>query len=428
VSAILIRGGRVVDPSQKIDQRLDVRVEKGVITELGDGLDATNTEVIEAEGLIVAPGLIDVHVHLREPGGEHKETIASGAAAAVAGGFTTIVAMPNTHPPIDNAAAVGFVLAVGRRCGLARVLPSGAITVGQGGEQLTEVGEMAEAGAVTITDDGRPVLRAGVMRLALEYAQTFDIPVSVHAEETELSRGGVMNEGIVASRLGLAGIPNIAEEVMISRDLLLAELTGGRLHIQHVSTRRGVEMIREAKSRGIRVTAEGTPHHFTLTDEAVAIYRTDAKMNPPLRSEADRDAVREGIRDGTLDVIATDHAPHHYDEKEQAFDDAPFGIVGLETALALGITELVERRIIDLPTLIERMSWAPAKAYSLPSGTLARGARADISVFDEQREWTVQPERFHSLSRNTPFTGWKLRGYPVLTLVDGAVVWRTTEQ
>jgi len=276
VSAILIRGGRVVDPSQKIDQRLDVRVEKGVITELGDGLDAMNTEVIEAEGLIVAPGLIDVHVHLREPGGEHKETIASGAAAAVAGGFTTIVAMPNTHPPIDNAAAVGFVLAVGRRCGLARVLPSGAITVGQGGEQLTEVGEMAEAGAVTITDDGRPVLRAGVMRLALEYAQTFDIPVSVHAEETELSRGGVMNEGIVASRLGLAGIPNIAEEVMISRDLLLAELTGGRLHIQHVSTRRGVEMIREAKSRGIRVTAEGTPHHFTLTDEAVATYRTDA--------------------------------------------------------------------------------------------------------------------------------------------------------
>jgi dihydroorotase len=320
------------------------------------------------------------------------------------------------------------VLAEGRRCGFARVLPSGAITVGQKGDQLTEVGEMVDAGAVTITDDGRPVARAGVMRLALEYAQAFDIPVSVHAEETELSRGGVMNEGILASTLGLSGIPNIAEEVMIARDLLLAGLTGGRLHIQHVSTRGGVEMIREAKARGVRVTAEATPHHFILTDEAVARYRTDAKMNPPLRSEADRDAVREGARDGTLDVIATDHAPHHYDEKEQAFDDAPFGIVGLETALGLALTELVQRRLFDLSTLIERMSWAPARAFDLPGGTLAIGAPGDVAIFHPDEEWIVRPERFLSLSRNTPFAGWKLRGRPIMTFVDGRPVWGAKPQ
>jgi dihydroorotase len=424
VTSILIRGGRVVDPSQELDGVLDVRLSGARIAELGEGLDPGDAEVIEADGLVVTPGLIDLHVHLREPGGEHKETIASGAASAAAGGFTTVVAMPNTDPPIDNPAAVGFVLAEGRRCGLTRVLPSGTITVGQKGEQLAEFGEMVDAGAVTITDDGRPVERAGVMRLALEYARTFDLPVAVHAEEIELSRGGVMNEGLVASRLGLAGIPNAAEDVMIARDLLLAELTGGRLHIQHVSTRRGVELIREAKARGIRVTAEATPHHFTLSDEAVGSYRTDAKMNPPLRSEADRDAVREGVRDGTLDVIATDHAPHHYDEKEQAFDDAPFGIVGLETALALGVTELVERRLIDLSTLVERMSVAPARAFGLPGGTLARGFPADVTVFHPTEEWTVEPEAFLSMSKNTPFSGWSLRGRPRTTIVGGVVVWR----
>ncbi len=417
----------MVDPSQGLDGVLDLRLAGGKVAELGEQLDAGDAEVVDAGGLIVSPGLIDVHVHLREPGGEHKETIASGAAAAAAGGFTTVVAMPNTDPPIDNPAAVGFVLAEGLRCGLSRVLPSGAITVGQRGEQLTEVGEMVDAGAVTITDDGRPVARAGVMRLALEYAQAFDMPVSVHAEEMELSAGGVMNEGIISSRLGLTGIPNAAEDVMIARDLMLAELTGGRLHIQHVSTRHGVEMIRAAKARGIQVTAEATPHHFTLTDEAVERYRTDAKMNPPLRSDADRDAVREGVRDGTLDVIATDHAPHHYDEKEQAFDDAPFGIVGLETALGLGITELVEKKVIDLPTLIERMSWAPAKAMRLEGGTLMVGSVADVTLFDLRREWTVDPAAFLSLSRNTPFAGWRLRGQPVRTIVAGRTIWRANE-
>jgi dihydroorotase len=426
VKSIVIRGGRVVDPSQALDRKLDIRLAEGRVAEMGEALEQGDAEVIDASGLVVCPGLIDLHVHLREPGGEHKETIASGAASAAAGGFTTVVAMPNTDPPIDNPAAVGFVLAAGRRCGLTRILPSGAITVGQKGEQLAEIGEMVAAGAVTVTDDGRPVSRSGVMRLALEYAQAFDIPVSVHAEDLELSRGGVMNEGIISSKLGLTGIPNAAEDAMISRDLILAELTGGRLHIQHVSTRRGVEMIREARSRGVRVSAEATPHHFALTDAAVEHYRTDAKMNPPLRSETDRDAVRAGVRDGTLDVIATDHAPHHYDEKEQAFDDAPFGIVGLETALGVTLTELVDTRLVDLPTMIERMSCTPARAFGLPGGTLTAGSVADVTVFHPDEEWVVRPELFLSLSRNTPFTGRRLRGRPAITIVDGAVVWRAT--
>jgi dihydroorotase len=405
---------------------LDLWIVGDRVAGLGESLDVRDAEVIDATGMIVSPGLIDLHVHLREPGFEHKETIRTGSTAAVAGGFTTVVAMPNTNPPIDNSAAVGFVLAEGRRVGLARVLPSGAITVGQQGEQLAEFGEMVNAGAVTVTDDGKPVTRSSVMRLALEYAQTFDIPVSVHAEDHDLSRGGVMNEGVIASRLGLNGIPNAAEDVMIARDLLLTELTGGRLHIQHVATKRGVEMIREARARGIRVSAEASPHHFTLTDEAVTIYGTDAKMNPPLRSADDRDAVIAGVIDGTLDVIATDHAPHHYDEKEQAFEEAPNGIVGLETALGLALTELVHKKRIDLATMIERMSCAPARAFSLPGGTLAEGALADVTIFDPNVLWTVRTEEFHSLSRNTPFKGWRLQGRAVATIVGGRVVWRAT--
>jgi dihydroorotase len=295
--------------------------------------------------------------------------------------------------------------------------------VGQAGERISEVGELVAAGAVTITDDGKPVVNAGLMRAALEYCQTFDLPVSVHAEDLSLSRGGSMNEGVVSTRLGLTGIPNAAEDAMIARDLLLAELTGGRLHIQHVSTRGGVEMIRRAKAGGVRVTAEATPHHLALTDAAVESYRTDAKMNPPLRGEADRDAVREGVRDGTLDVIATDHAPHHYDEKEQAFEDAPFGIVGLETALGVVLSELVHTGMLDLLTMIDRMSCAPARALRLPGGTLTRGAPADVTVFDPEEAWTVDPARFASLSRNTPFRGRQLRGRAVRTIVGGRTVW-----
>ena len=424
MSAVLIHGGRIIDPSRGTDEVLDLLLVDGRVAEVGASLSAPDgVERIDAGGLLVTPGLIDVHVHLREPGGEHKETIASGSMSAAAGGFTAVVAMPNTSPPIDNPAAVGFVRAAGLRAAGARVYPSGCITVGQKGEQLAEFGELREAGAVTVTDDGRPVMNAAVMRLALEYALSFDLPVSVHEEDLHLSRGGSMNEGITATRLGLTGIPNAAEDVMIARDLFLAQLTGGRLHVQHVSTREGVRMIREARARGVRVTAEATPHHFALTDAAIESYRTNAKMNPPLRSAADREAVRQGVVDGTLDVIATDHAPHHYDEKEQAFEDAPNGIVGLETAVGVTMTELVHTGLIDLPTMVERMSWAPARAFSLEGGTLAPGAPADVTLIDPEMEWTVDPAAFLSLSRNTPFGGLRLRGRAVRTLVGGRTVW-----
>lgn len=426
---ILLRGGRVIDPSQDLDETRDLLLADGNVV----GLDREiappeGTEVVDATGLVVSPGLIDLHVHLREPGGEHKETIATGAMSAVAGGFTTICAMPNTDPPIDDPAAVGFVLAAGIRAGKARVYPVGTISAGMKGERLSGVGELVEAGAVAITDDGLPVTDAGLMRVALEYARTFDIPVASHCEVLSLSRGGSMNEGLVSTRLGLVGIPGIAEDVMVSRDLLLAEYTGGRVHIQHVSTRRSVELIREAKARGVRVTAEATPHHFTLTDEAVEGYNTNAKMNPPLRSADDRDAIREGVADGTLCTIATDHAPHHYDEKEQPFDQAPFGIVGLETALGLSITELVEKGVITLNQLIDRMSCTPARAFNLPGGTLKPGTPADVTVFDPKAVWTVDPNRFHSLSRNTPFAGWELRGQPVMTIVGGRIVWSRDDE
>jgi dihydroorotase len=420
---LLLRGGRVIDPGSGTDEPADVLLSDGRVVDVGRGLGApVEARVIDAAGLVVCPGLIDLHVHLREPGQEHKETIRTGARAAAAAGFTAVCAMPNTDPPIDDPATVGYVLAEGIRAGAARVYPTGAVSIGQHGERLTEIGEMIDAGAVAITDDGRPVATAGLMRLALEYARTFGIAVASHCEDTTLSRGGAMNEGIISTRLGLTGIPNAAEDIGIARDLLLAGLTGGRLHVQHVSTRVGVAMIRAAKEKGIAVTAEATPHHFTLTDDAVESYRTDAKVNPPLRTAEDRAAVIEGVADGTLDVIATDHAPHHYDEKEQAFEDAPFGLVGLETALGLCITELVGGGVIDLPTLVLRMSTAPARAFNLPGGSLDRGAPADVTVFDPDWEWTVDPARFLSKSRNTPFAGRTLRGRAVYTIVQGRVI------
>jgi dihydroorotase len=422
---LLLQGGRVIDPGTDTgtDALADVLLRDGCVVDVGPNLTAPDgTHTIDVAGLVVCPGLIDLHVHLREPGQEHKETIASGARAAAAGGFTAVCAMPNTDPPIDDPASVGYVLAAGIRARAARVYPTGAVSIGQNGERLTEIGEMIDAGAVAITDDGRPVATAGLMRLALEYARTFGITVASHCEDVSLSRGGAMNEGVISTRLGLMGIPNAAEDIGIARDLLLAQLTGGRLHVQHVSTRIGVALIRAAKQSGVGVTAEATPHHFTLTDAAVESYRTDAKVNPPLRTAADRAAVIEGIADGTLDVIATDHAPHHYDEKEQAFEDAPFGLVGLETALGLGITELVDRDVIDLPTLILRMSTAPARAFNLPGGTLERGAPADVTVFDPAWSWTVDPALLRSKSRNTPFAGRTLRGRAVYTIVQGRVV------
>ena len=421
---LLLRGGRVIDPSQRLGRVFDLLLVDGKVAQMGENISAPDdAEVRDVANMIVTPGLIDVHVHLREPGGEHKETIASGARAAAAGGFTAVCAMPNTDPPIDDPASVGYVRAQGIRANSARVYPTGAVSVGQKSERLTEIGEMVEAGAVAFTDDGRPVSDAGLMRLALEYTQAFDVPVASHCEEKSLSRGGSMNEGVISSRLGLTGIPNAAEDVMIARDLLLAELTGGRLHIQHVSTTRGVEMIRDAKARGVRVTAEATPHHLTLTDAAADEYRTDAKVNPPLRSEADRLAVIAGMLDGTLDVIATDHAPHHYDEKEQAFDDAPFGLVGLETAVGIIMTYFVHSNQLTLADMVSRMSWTPARAFNLPGGTLREGSVADVTVIDPDAVWRVDATKFLSKSRNTPFGGWRMKGRAVMTVVGGRVVY-----
>lgn len=421
---ILLRAGRVVDPSQELDAKRDVLLVDGVIASVAKSLDAPeDARVIDCTGLIVTPGLIDVHVHLREPGEEHKETIATGAAAAVAGGFTSICAMPNTDPPIDDPATVGYVVAQGRAAGLARIYPVGCISAGRKGERLALIGEMVEAGAVAITDDGSPVMNSGLMRLALEYSQTFGIPVADHPEDLGLSAEGHMNEGIVSARLGLAGKPNVSEDIHIVRDLLLAELTGGHIHLQHVSTTFGVESIRQAKARGVHVTAEASPHHLILTQEAVEGYRTEAKMNPPLRVQEDVDAVRAGLADGTLDLIATDHAPHHYDEKEAAFANAPNGIVGLETALGLILTRVVGEGVIDLATMVERMSCQPARAFNLPGGSLAEGGPADVTVFDLEAKWTVDPKRFRSKSSNTPFAGWELKGQPRFTIVEGRVVW-----
>ena len=422
--ALLLKGGRVVDPSQGMDGVFDLLLTDGLVAGLGEDLEAPeDARIIDATGLVVTPGLIDVHVHLREPGAEHKETIATGARAAAAGGFTAVCAMPNTDPPIDDPASVAFVAAVGRRANAARVYPIGAISVGQKGEQLTEIGEMAEAGAVGITDDGHPVMDSGLMRLALEYSLAFGIPVADHPEDLGLSKDGVMNEGLVSTRLGLKGKPNASEDAHIVRDLMLAKLTGGRIHLQHVSTTAGVEAIREAKADGVRVSAEATPHHLLLTDEEVEGYRTEVKMNPPLRSRKDVDAVRAGLQDGTLDIIATDHAPHHYDEKEAAFDDAPFGIVGLETCLGLILTHIVSEGVIDLPTMVQRMSCTPATAYSLPGGTLEPGSPADVTVIDPEMEWVVDPSAFLSKGRNTPFGEWKLKGKARMTIVGGGVVW-----
>jgi dihydroorotase len=422
-ASILLRGGRVVDPSQKLDAKRDVLVADGRVEKIRARIEAPEgIRVVDCGGLIVTPGLIDVHVHLREPGEEHKETIATGAAAAAAGGFTAVCAMPNTDPPIDDPAAVGFVAAQGRRARGARVYPVGCISLRREGKRLALIGEMVDAGAVAITDDGNPVMDSGLMRTALEYAMAFGIPVADHPEDLGLSQNGHMNEGLVSTRLGLPGKPNAAEDIHIVRDVLLAEMTGGHIHLQHVSTRFGVESIRQAKARGVRVTAEATPHHLVLTHEAVNGYRTDAKMNPPLRAPEDVEAVRQGLADGTLDTVATDHAPHHYDEKEAAFTEAPNGIVGLETALAVMLTRVVGESVIDLSTLIERMSCGPARAFNLPGGTLAEGSPADVTVFDPDEKWVVDPAAFRSKSRNTPFAGRQLVGRPKMTMVGGRFV------
>ncbi len=422
---IVIRGGRVIDPSRGGDDVADVLLEDGRIGAVGRNIGTPDGALeLDATGRVVAPGFIDLHTHLREPGQEELETVATGAAAAVAGGFTAVCAMPNTDPVADNQGVVGFIVRQAQRAAKARVYPIGAISVGQKGQQLAEFGEMVGAGAVAVSDDGKPVMSSHLMRTALEYARVFGIPVADHCEEMTLAQGGAMHEGIVSTRLGLKGIPAAAEEIMVARDILLAELTGGHVHLCHMSTRGSVELIRRAKDKGLRVTAEACPHHFTLTHEACEGYDTNAKMNPPLREAADREAVRQGLKDGTIDVIATDHAPHHYDAKEREFDDAPNGIIGLETALGLAISELVENGILTLPELVLRMSTLPARLFNLPGGTLATGAPGDVVVFDPVADWEVRPERFYSRSRNTPFAGRRLRGRAEVTIVGGEVVFQ----
>ena len=420
---ILIRGGRVIDPSRGTDEVGDLLVADGKVQASGRGLGRPDDAlVVEAVGKVVAPGLIDLHVHLREPGQEDLETVATGAMAAAAGGFSAVCAMPNTDPVTDNQAAVGFIVSQAQRAAKARVYPIGAVSLGQKGKHLAEFGELVGAGAVAVSDDGKPVASSHLMRTALEYARTFGIPVADHCEEPTLAAGGAMHEGLVSTRLGLKGIPAAAEEIMVARDILLAELTGGHVHLCHMSTRGSVELIRRAKEKGLRVTAEACPHHFTLTHEACEGYNTNAKMNPPLREPEDREAIRQALRDGTIDVICTDHAPHHYDAKEREFDDAPHGIIGLETALGLAVTELVDTGLLSLFDLVNRMSAMPARIFNLPGGTLAPGASADVVVLDPTAAWTVRPEEFFSKSRNTPFAGRRLKGRAETTIVRGQVV------
>ena len=419
----LIRGGRVVDPANGVDGMLDVLVEDGVIARVGRDLSAGDATVREApKGAIVCPGLIDMHVHLREPGQEHKETVATGTAAAVAGGFTAVACMPNTDPINDQASVTQLILERARAAGLARVYPIGAVSRGSKGEQMAEVAELRAAGCVAISDDGRPVSTALLMRRALEYTTMFGMPVIDHCEDPTLKADGVAHEGAIAARLGLRGIPGAAEELMVERDVTLAGFTGGRVHIAHLSTAGSLRAVVSGKQRGIRVTCEVTPHHFTLTDEALEQYDTNTKMNPPLREAADRDALVAGLRDGAVDVIATDHAPHHYDEKHVEFDRAPFGIVGLETAVSLTFDRLVHTGIIGLARFVELLSVNPARILGVPGGTLSVGAPADITILAPDLPVTVDATRFRSRSRNTPFGGWTLRGGVVATFVGGRLV------
>ena len=431
---LVIRGGRVVDPANRVDAILDVVIENGKVVQVGrdagrrlagpGGKGGGEVEVVEAEGLVVCPGFIDLHVHLREPGQEYKETIASGTRAAARGGFASVCCMPNTEPPNDTRSVTDYILERAERDGLVNVFPVGCISRGRKGEELAEIGELVEAGCIGLSDDGSPVMDSLVMRRAMEYASMFNIPVMPHSEDAALAHGGVIHEGRVATELGLRGIPSAAEAVMVARDLLLAELTGCHLHVLHVSAAESVRLIREAKARGVRVTCEATPHHFTLTEEAVRGFRVAAKMNPPLRAAEDLQAIREGRADGTIDAIATDHAPHALVDTEVEFDYAAFGIVGLETAVGLVLTELVGKGALGLADAVAKLTINPARIVRLPGkGHLGVGAEADVTLLDLGREWQVEVTGFSSKGRNSPFQGWRLTGKPVGTIVDGRVVW-----
>jgi dihydroorotase len=420
---LVIRGGRVIDPANGLDGVRDLVIADGRIASCTPSATVPrDARTIDATGLVVCPGFVDLHTHVREPGYEYKETVATATRAAAAGGFTTICAMPNTNPINDTRAVTELVIKVAAREGVVNVRPIGAITKGSRGEELAEIGDLAEAGCVAVSDDGRPVTNGLVMRRALEYAQAFDLPVIDHCEDVNLSADGVMHEGKISTMLGLHGIPAAAEEVMVARDLILCELTGGRLHLAHMSSAGSIRMIREAKARGVRVTAEACPHHFSLTDEAVIGFATNAKMNPPLRTRADVEAVIEGLADGTIDAIATDHAPHATEEKSWPIDQAPCGIIGLETALPLALA-LVAAGRLSLPHLIRLLTIQPAALIKIDRGSLSVGAVADVTILDPAKQWVVEPADFRSKGRNTPFAGWKMTGRVVSTLVAGKVVY-----
>ncbi|MDH3870079.1 MAG: dihydroorotase, partial [Desulfuromonadales bacterium] len=412
MAKILIKGGRVISPAQKLDKTCDVLIEKGKIVAIGKGLDDKGAKVIDAAGKIVTPGLVDIHVHLRDPGLEYKEDIASGTLSAVTGGFTSVACMPNTQPVNDNQTVTSYILNKAAQEGHCRVFPIASISKGLDGESLTGMGELKELGVTAVSDDGKPVSSPQLMRRAMEYAKPFGLTIVSHAEDLDLVGSGVMNEGPVSTELGLKGITWVSEDSATAREVMLAECTGANLHVAHVSTKGSIDIVRQAKKRGVAVTCEATPHHFTLTDEAVRGYNTNAKMNPPLRGAEDREAVRQGLADGTVDAIATDHAPHHIDEKNVEFNIAMNGIVGLETALPLSL-QLVEDGVIDLPRAIALLTSGPAGSLNLPVGQLEEGGDADIAIIDTELEWTVDAQKLASKSKNTPFDGWKMKGAAV---------------
>ena len=419
---LLIKGGRVVDPANQLDATVDILVEGDRITKVGPKLTANGASVVNADGALVFPGFVDLHVHLRSPGREEKETVATGSRAAAKGGFTTVCAMANTEPPADNRPVIEFLMAEARRSAVVNVLPVGAVTKGLAGESLAEIGELKASGVVALSDDGHSIMNAQLMRHALEYAKMFELPIISHAEDTNLSAGGVMHEGFVSVTQGVQGIPSAAEAVMVARDILLAEDAGARLHIAHVSAKETVELLRAAKRRGAAVTAEATPHHLALTDEALQTYEPNFKMNPPLRAAADQAALRAAVQDGTIDNIATDHAPHTLAEKEAGLEGAPFGVIGLETAFGVLMTTLVKPGTLEIAQLVTALCWRPAQILGIPRGTLSPGAVADITLVDPDETWTVTPALFESKSGNSPFIGWTLQGRVKDVYVGGRLV------
>jgi len=422
MSKLLLKGGKIIDPIQG-SKTADILIVDGKIDKLGDNLAAEDAQVIDLEGKVVSPGLIDIHVHLREPGFEHKETIETGTKSAAKGGFTSVACMPNTDPVIDNQTLVEGLLAIAKRDGVVNVYPIGAITKGSQGKELAEIANMKEAGVVAISDDGHPVMNAEMMRLALDYSKDFDLTIISHCEDKNLAGDGVVNQGYYSTITGLNPISSSSESVMVGREILLAEEAGAKVHIAHISTKESVDLVRQAKKRGVRVTCEVTPHHFTLTDEVITSFDTNTKMNPPLRSAEDVEAIKEGLKDGTIDVIATDHAPHAEEEKDVEYNYAPFGIVGLETAVGLVITELVEPGILTLEEAIAKLTINPAQVIGVDKGTLEVGKDADITIIDIDEKWEVKTEELVSKSKNTPFGGYELQGRAVMTIVAGEIVY-----